>query len=163
MTQIYHPNQWCDTIRKAKKTNPFEVIKMQQKDFISFDELQRQTNKKQTTDDKEPLRFSQVRCFRFEADKPNIMLVKHFLNEEFKSVNIGKRGVKDGNRVSLKNLPPKYTTFVPLNENKLKNLRELMPYIPSVYQDFYVELGVTQLESLDLAEDPETENFDLDE
>nr|CAH7754006.1 unnamed protein product [Callosobruchus chinensis] len=58
-------------------------------------------SQKQVTDDKEPLKFSEGRCFRFEAANPNVMLIKYFLNEEFRPVSIGKRGLKERDRISL--------------------------------------------------------------
>lgn len=67
---------------------------MKQEDFLAIDVLQKQTEKKQVTDNKMPLNFSQIRCFRFEAEHPNTMFIKHFLNEQYVSVNVGKRGIK---------------------------------------------------------------------
>ena len=52
----------------------------------------RKKRKKQTTEDNKPLKFKDVRCFKFQKEYPNVMFIKHLFNEEFKKVNIGKRG-----------------------------------------------------------------------
>lgn len=113
------------------------------------------------TDTKQRLDFSQVRCFRFEAEHSNTMFVKHYLNEPFKSVNIGKRGVQTSKFPTCSELPLKYNSFIAINPKKLANLKALLPYIPPVYHGFYRELGVenVQLSNGDI-EDDNVEHFD---
>ncbi|CAH1108437.1 unnamed protein product [Psylliodes chrysocephalus] len=47
------------------------------------------TFQKNICDDKQLLKFSSVRCFRFDSEFPNTMFVKHLFNEEFRAVNKG--------------------------------------------------------------------------
>lgn len=155
LKQVYSPDQWCDAVREAKRKNPFEVIPMTQAEFYSFTNVQKSINKKNVTDTKENVNFSKVRCFRFEAEHPNTMFIKHYLNESFKPVNVGKRGVQLANCPKLKDLPLKYNAFVEINPKKLKNLKALLPFVPVIYHGFYAELGVedVQLDTTDEDED----------
>ena len=86
------PEDWFKAVQKSKRVNPFETVVMEQSDFFSLGSIS--IAKKNVTDDKEPLQFNRVLCFRFESQNPNVMLVKHELNGNFKPVNIGKRGNK---------------------------------------------------------------------
>lgn len=69
------------------------------------------------------------------------MFIKHFLNEAFKAVNIGKRGQKIQIE-ELNALEKKYVGPVPINAKKLANLKVLLPYIPGVYHNYYASVGV---------------------
>nr|CAH7734333.1 unnamed protein product [Callosobruchus chinensis] len=91
------------------------------------------------------------------------MFIKHYLNETFKPVNIGKRGVHFANCPTFSDLPLKYSAFVQINPKKLKNLKELLPLVPPIYHGFYAELGVenVQLEATEIHED-NIEHMDLE-
>ena len=78
---------------------------MTQVDFYAFGDILKSINKKNITDSKENVNFSKVRCFRFEVEHPNTLFIKHYLNESFKPVNIGKRGVQLSNCLTFSELP----------------------------------------------------------
>nr|CAH7756792.1 unnamed protein product [Callosobruchus chinensis] len=73
------------------------------------------------------------------------MFLKHLWNEEFKSANIGKRGVRTSvNLNNIRDLKIKYDAPIPLNPKKISNLSALLRYIPPIYQDYYREVGVVE-------------------
>ncbi|CAH1103862.1 unnamed protein product [Psylliodes chrysocephalus] len=39
LRQMYCPEDWFEAVRKSKRANPFEVIVMEQKDFLSFQKV----------------------------------------------------------------------------------------------------------------------------
>lgn len=137
LKQIYCPEQWYEAVSKSRRINPFTVIVMRQEDFVTFESIP--FAKKKITEEKEPVKFNQIRCFRFESKFPNIMFIKHILNEaSFQHVNIGKRGNKiSGYMNILGSLPKKYLQPIELNSKKIKDLKKLLKYIPPVYQDYY--------------------------
>ncbi|CAH0558686.1 unnamed protein product [Brassicogethes aeneus] len=139
LRQVYCPDDWYTAVLKCKRTNPFEVTIMQQEDFFTFKNIT--VVRKNITDEKEPLNFNRVRCFRFESNNPNAMFVKHELNGLFKKVNVGKRGNKLSavNNI-LNTLNRKYDAPLKLNCKKVADLRKLMQFIPPINQSFYLNI-----------------------
>ncbi|CAH1098712.1 unnamed protein product [Psylliodes chrysocephalus] len=123
------------------------------------------TLKKNICDDKQLLKFSSVTCFRFDSEFPNTMFVKHLFNEEFRSINIGKRGQRSFQNIMQLQLEPKYEESIQINGKKLSNLVQLLPYIPPVYQFFYKNLkGFNNMDLADNADDNDMlEHLDVDD
>lgn len=140
LRQVYCPEQWYEAVAKSKRVKPFKVVIMKQENFFSFQNIP--FSKKNVTEDKEPLKFTQIRCFKFDSNFPNTMFIKHLLNEiSFKKVNIGKRGIytSEMNNI-LSNLPRKYLQHLKLSAEKTADIRKLLKYIPPVYQQYYLQL-----------------------
>ncbi|CAH1953378.1 unnamed protein product [Acanthoscelides obtectus] len=133
MRQVYEPNDWYQAVQKTKRTNPFVVNVIKQKDIISFKYLLTQIQKRNVLDDKGKLNFSHVSHFKFCHEDPNKMYIKHAINEEFRSVTIKKRGIRHSISLRLKDLKRKYYQLLPLNNKKVSNLSELLKYIPPIY------------------------------
>lgn len=144
LNQVYTPDDWYQAVLKSKRKSPFKVIVLQQKDILSFKDLQLQITKKSQTDNKEKLNFSSICAFKFVQESPNIMFLKHSWNQEFKSANIGKRGLRTSISATLSDLKLKYDAPVPLNPKKISNLVALLRYIPPIYQNYYTEIGVVE-------------------
>lgn len=160
MKQAYTPDDWYKAVRNSKISNPFEVTILKQEDFYSFKYLQSGITKKSYTDDKEKLKFSKITCFKFDSVQPNIMYIKHLINEEFKAVNLGKKGARKSYLLS-RDLKPKYAGFIPLNNKKLENLSQLLQFIPPAYLQFYEEIGATNYNAAPIEEDADlVENLD---
>lgn len=152
--QVYCPDEWFDIVRKSNRKNPFNVVIMNQDEFYSFDDIL--LTKKSVTEDRKPLKFNEVRCFRFDSDYPNTMFIKHTVTGEFLSVNVGKRGTRMSDQVSLNNLKRKYTEPVKLNEKKVQDLKKLLPYIPPINHSFYVDIiGDLSLQEREVGNEPE--------
>lgn len=118
MKQVYTPEDWYRAVEKCKRNNPFKVIILKQENILSFKQLQSQIVNETMTDDKQKLHFSKICSFKFCFENPNIMGIKHLLNEEYKPVNIGKRGLRNSIVIS-RDLKQKYDRPVPLNKKKL--------------------------------------------
>lgn len=144
LKQVYTPDDWYQAVLKAKRNNPFKVIVLKQQDILSFKDLQLQITKKTQTDTKDKVNFSKICVFKFVQDSPNVMFLKHLWNEEFKSVNVGKKGVRTSANLTIRDLKIKYDAPIPLNPKKLSNLLALLRYIPPIYQNYYREIGVVE-------------------
>lgn len=162
VSQVYTPEGWVEVVKNSKTKNPFMVYEMSQDDFFSFDNISKSINRKQFTENKENVDFAKVRCFRFEAEHPTKMFIKHLINEEFKIVNIGKRGQKIPQIIDCNIIEKKYNGPIKINEKKLQNLKVLLPYIPQVYHDFYIRIGVEDIAASEECGD-EIENIDDEE
>ena len=144
LKSVYVPEDWYKAVQNCKRTNPFKVIQIKQKDILCFKDLQSQVTKKTLTDDKDNLNFSKICCVKFDSMNTSEMLIKHCFNEEFKVCNIGKRGRRNATSLTLQDLKQKYNEPIPLDPKKLANLAQLLPYIPPVYSAFYNEIGANQ-------------------
>lgn len=159
--QVYSPEEWVTAIEQSRVKNPFIVHRMTQNNFYSFEKVNKSLTKKTLTDEKEDVNFAKVRCFRFEAASPNKMFIKHLLNEEYKSVNVGRRGQKlSQNLIDLDTLELKYNCPVRLNEKKLQNLKALMPFIPEIHHNFYSSIGVLEATANEEGDGGTIENID---
>lgn len=144
LKSVYVPQDWYRAVQNCKRTNPFKVVEITQEDILNFKDLQAQITKKSLTDDKEKLKFSKICWVKFDHANPNLMLIKHYFNEKFKTCNIGKRGQRNAICVTLQDLKRKYTAPIPLNPKKLANLTQLLPFIPPIYMEFYEAIGAVQ-------------------
>lgn len=135
--QVYTPVDWCELIKNSNQKKPFVVTMMTQSDFYSFDNFADFYKKKLKTDDNVPVDFRNARCFKFTADNPNIMYVKHALNDDFQPINISA----DIPVPSIDaQIHQKYLHKIPLNPKKSKDLEKLLPFIPPQHLRFYDEL-----------------------
>ncbi|XP_072390087.1 uncharacterized protein [Diabrotica undecimpunctata] len=143
LKQVYTPDDWYEAVRKCKRKNCFEVIVLKQSDFFSFKELHSEITKKRHTDDKEKVNFSKISSLKFSSEQPNIMYIKHLINEDYKAVNIGKKGMRKSILLS-RDLKSKYTEPIPLNRKKIENISQLLQFIPPAFLKFYEEIGACQ-------------------
>ncbi|CAH1987497.1 unnamed protein product, partial [Acanthoscelides obtectus] len=138
VAKVYCPEDWVDIVKKSNRKNPFGTVLMQQLDFYKFDSIC--MTKKNVTVGKEPIKFSEVRCFKFDSENPNSRFIKHNLNGEFLEVNVRKRGSRLGDQRILNNLRPEYDVPVALNVKKIQDLKKLLKYIPPVSEQFFVDI-----------------------
>lgn len=116
MKSVYEPKDWYNAVRVCNRAKPFHVTVLQRKDFMTFKVLENSIVKKKFSDEKLPVSFSKIAVFRFENENFNVMKIKHLLNESFKNVNIGKRGLRRS--LLCETLTQKYTDKVSINEKK---------------------------------------------
>lgn len=138
---IYSPEGWHKVIREANKKNPFVVTVMTQDNFFSFEPLLHNINKNARSVDKRNLDFSGVYAFHFKVEKPGSFFIKHTINGDYQEINVLKKG-RPANTSKLSDIiKKKYTEPIKIAENKLANIRSLLPYIPPIYHPFYNHLN----------------------
>lgn len=138
--QVYTPDGWCELIQKANQRNPFIVTMMTSSDFYSFENLSDFFQKKLKTDDNDPVDFRNVRCFKFTSTEPDIIYVKHSLSGEFKPITTSRGNMSLAIPSLDAQILQKYDGNISLNPNKIKDLRKLLPYIPTQHRYFYNEI-----------------------
>lgn len=133
---IEHPHDWATLIRQCGKKKPMIVTEMEMDNFFDFsallkDQLQ---NKKQNTEGG-VLNWRNVKWLHYEKSSPHTLYYKNELNSEtFLEVKLSRKGKKSVSRLHLKNA---YNESLPISDEKKKDLMDMLPYISSVYQDFY--------------------------
>lgn len=145
---IYDPNGWIECIEAAKSNNPYNVTKMNREDFKSFNSLNESLNiNKKLTEENQPIKFKDIRIFRFESDHPDTMFIKRDLTSSFETVNLRKRGRQIDNYENIiSKLPLKYDGPVKINSKKINDIRKLFPYITLAYQQYFQDNILSQVE-----------------
>lgn len=134
---VYTPDQWIEEVTKSRRRKPFQVNKMTREDFISLQPPQRRANLK--SDSGQPLKFTEVRIFHFHKQWEGKLKVKYTFDEEEEEQTVDlstrKRSTsrKEVVRAQVEPQPtPKYTEPRKIPAAKLKDVNDLLPYIPQV-------------------------------
>lgn len=107
-------------------------------------------NKKACCADKQSLDFSGAYVFHFAAEKSENFFVKHTLNEDYREINVLKKGRPGPFHTLYEIVKKRYIEPIKIAANKLANVRSLLPYIPAIYHPFYDKLSAAiQLENSD--------------
>lgn len=156
-TDFFIPDHWAQLI---VETSPkFMVVRMSDEDFVSVDVLNSYFK-----DTVQGIRSMQ--WLRFEKEHPETLFFRTIsanIVEEFEtySMKLTRRGRKP---TFLRDLPPE-TKKPALKQAKLKNILELLEFVPPEYHEFFQSLP--QHRQNDQAEEetnnPNTEPADLDE
>ena len=134
VTKNYVPDDLEKMIRSAQHKNPFNVIRMNKQDFKDFQEISDcflNTTK---------LNISKVCWMEISKENPILIKTKKTFNnwEDWASCNVLKRG-KTISEIKTKPLP-KLNCKNRLSKEKVKNLQDMLDYIPVAYLPFYTDL-----------------------
>lgn len=134
----YTPDDWVSILEKCCKSNPFNVVHMQQQDFVSTSNLAASIQKKGKTDDNAPLAFRSCASIKVDAAQPfSVMFNDSYSNlDVYRTVNVRKRGrgEKDLSNITF---PVKYKDLLPIAAPKYKDILSCLPWIPPAYRPFY--------------------------
>ena len=136
---VFVPAEWQELVRTARSKNPFSVTEMMTADFVSLAELKHTIVNWKKNTDKDKVEWLRIRWIHISQEKQLQLQYWYSLNalEPWKTINL-KRKTKgrppDMGQVAL---PNKYDGIRPIKDAKLKDLLQLLKYIPPVYHDFY--------------------------
>ena len=137
---VYEPEEWYKIVRDARIKHPFNVVKMKIEDFVSTSELETAIVNRKKTEDNEKVEWLKMKHIQFRKSSPLVLYYKYSHSDEnFKSVSLApKRKSKSGEISSDPSLlNPKGRT---ITKEKMKDLKDLLPYIPPVHHKFYKSL-----------------------
>lgn len=145
---IYTPQQYVDVVLRARRSQPFIAYLMNSNDFVSLDSLIKKVTKKTVTMSGKKLDFRKIMVMSLSKDKPLSYRVKwnHSDLVTWEEVDLSK---KSKGRRSKHNpdlifanevLAKKYNEKIPIPAAKLKDLNELLLFVPPVYHSFYNNL-----------------------
>lgn len=137
---------------------------MEREDFYDFNAFcKNNIKKKSVCVDKSPLNFSQVRIFSFNKETPNEIFVQYALFDEPKPVNVGCKGLRGFQLLTLDSgLKQKYPDTLQIDIKKIIDLKKLMKYIPPVHHTYYNHLKGFQENQTDCGKSSMLENLELD-
>nr|CAI5848482.1 unnamed protein product [Callosobruchus analis] len=140
---IYIPDDWTRVIKTARKKNPFKVIQLTEKDFISTDALEKTvTNRKKSNEDGS-INWLKIQWLKYKKEDMYEIFYKESNNEEalFRKINIKKRNATH----YTGKLQLLYPTGRKIDHLKYSNLKDLLPYIPPIHHAFYLSLQTTSV------------------
>jgi hypothetical protein len=88
--------------------------------------------KRNKSNDGNNLHFSNVCSFRFAREREDTILIKYKFRDEVMEVHVKKRG----RQFQQNPLDKKYSGPLLVNAEKLKDILDLLPYIPAVNHSF---------------------------
>ena len=124
-THIYSFDEWIELVKTTRKYKPFSIIKMKDR-FISLENLYR--------NEKIDISFMNLKWFKVNG---STKVVNYALKEDNERKSCDLSGcVGDLNAIDL--LP--LSTSPPISSAKYSDLMSLLPYIPSVHHQHYINL-----------------------
>ena len=140
---VFTPSEWASVISQSRLKHPFKVKEMKQSDFVSAQPLvDKICNRKFSEQDKAAVNFSKIACLKLTKEHPWKYFFKHSLLqlENYSSVNVTKGKVRrEKHTFDLAHikLPVKNKTSRPIKASKLKDIKELLKYVPPIHHAFF--------------------------
>lgn len=139
-TKIQHPDDWYALVRQVKTTKPFEVIEMKQQDFYDYETLYSKAYvMRHKNVAKQTFYWKDVRWMRYTKAQGILYYKNNFSEDEpFLELNIRRRG-KSNFKLDSKRIL-KYKQPVCINEEKKKDLLDILHLLSPDVRDFYINL-----------------------
>lgn len=139
---IYVPDHWMELVKKTRVKKPFKVVKMTRDMFITVKPLLDKVKRRAISESGHKVLLSKITWLKVMKDTPFKFSFKYTYGstENFDTVDIRKKRVPG--RPSLTNVtfPLKYDGPRPIKAAKLKDLKQLLNYIPPVHHEYYRNL-----------------------
>lgn len=141
--QIYCPNDWYEVIIQARKKNPFHLTVMTSDDFLSTKNLENLVTRRKSDSNELPINWLKIQWLRYKKSHPFTIFFKETLMEDmpFSELDITPTK-KRGRPVPLSSIPMDklYDGVRPVTKAKKKDMMDLLPYIPPISQEFFLQL-----------------------
>ena len=136
---------------------------MHQTDFVTSSSLKAMIVNRKVNTKGDKVDWFSIHWIRVEKASPFSFKYRYTLNtlEQWKTVNIRPKRKGRPSDIGRANLPPLYTAPRPIKAAKLKDLKDLLCYVPPIHHAFYNNLA-----ACDEAEedgDEEAEGYEEDE
>ncbi|XP_050497716.1 uncharacterized protein LOC126878867 [Diabrotica virgifera virgifera] len=140
--KIYLPADWSEVVKNACKKRPFIVNMMSSKMFFSSKQLLKQITNRKKTQDGEKVVWRTMVHIQIKKDSNLKILYKTSFNEnsQFHEVDLKKRGPLNLYSSPLSLLYPNGRT---VDQKKIKDIEDLMVFIPPIAQEFYKNLNTS--------------------
>jgi hypothetical protein len=153
LANVYTPDHYMYFLGKCRKIRPFNIIKMQQEDFLNFKMLQLNISKSCLLGAK----FKDSKILKFHKNYKEGFIIQNSYNnpEVYIKVKLqkGKAEGYDKEKFDLGNfnLPKLYNSPITIPSPKIKDINDLLPYIPFPYNAYFNNLITKQCNSGDVA------------
>jgi hypothetical protein len=140
---VYAPTQWYDIIEKSRvKKNKFESIKMEKNYFKNTAVIEENMVNRKKTDSEDKVEWLKIKEMRFKMEAPGLMEYKYTHNSlvSFDSVNLNKRLKGRPSNLGSLILTTLYPNGRKLSDEKLKDVKSLLQFMPPMFHTFYTNL-----------------------
>ena len=136
---VYVPSEWCTLIKNARRVNPFQVRVMTPADFVSTANLTAMIVNRKTNTVGDSVKWLNIHWIRVEKDCPLSFKYRYTLNdlEPWKKVDMRPKRAGRPLDMGRAEMSPLYCRPRQISAPKLKDLKQLLCYIPPVHHDFY--------------------------
>lgn len=146
-SNVYNPDHYIYFIQNCRKIRPFSVIKMKSEDFLNFNALQSQVTKSRILGAK----FKDAKIFKFNSNfKEGFYILNSYNNPDvYIEINLQK-GSKNKQynpdifKLNVENLPILYDSPIAIPRPKLKDVNDLLPFVPCPYNSYFTQLFASQ-------------------
>lgn len=135
------PHDWAILIASVRRSAPIKVDEMSQKEFKSISDLSHRYQIPRHNSNNERIKFNEIMVFKYSTKHPQVVEYKNDVAEErFNTMKLTREEVLPNAETII--LDPIETKAIPLPSAKLKDLKNLMPYIKNkqYYETFLKNL-----------------------
>lgn len=142
---IYVPDDWCNIITQCRRNKSFHLTKMLRKDFRSVEKLEKAITRRKKNEDNQPVSWLKIQWIRVTKENPYMLLYKETLSEDFPFACLNLKPKKGGrpplfSKISTTDL---YSGIRTVTAAKKKDMLDLLPYIPPIHHEFFMNLSTT--------------------
>lgn len=137
--EIHWPEDWCQFVRVAKSSKPFQVVVLNQSSIYSYNKLYKGTLiVPKRCQENAPFKISDVKWFRYTKEEQGIVRYKNTLSEEDPFFTLDLREKTDANLDDY--LFQSNHNTLPITKEKKKDLVSLLPLLREEVRPFYEKL-----------------------
>lgn len=170
-SRVFIPEQWEEVVASARVENPYKIQRMTSDLFFDFNDLEKEHTRRKKDSSNNTVLISKVTWMNFgqavvlvdgkevtEMHSNEVWLrYTYSSTEAWSKVSLLKGRKKSEPKVDL-TLKYKYPNGHPIKSNKIYDLKNMIPYIPPEYRQFYKDLKPPPIaEDSDRNQDDENE------
>ena len=136
VNDIHVPEDWCALIERCRRGQRYQVVRMQQQDFLSISELAKYVTVRKLDEDGNKVEWLKIQHIQIRKEEPLKMYYKYSVQDDmpFSCVSFSRKGRPLKHDYVLKTL---YSEPRRLSAEKANDLRKLLKYVPPVHNSFY--------------------------
>lgn len=137
------PQDWYDTIVKAKRKKPYCLKVMDQNEILSTANLEKAITRRRKNTLGNPVSWLKIQWLRYLKEEPFKIFYKETLNDDMEFDSIDITLAKKGRRIShlgILQLSRMYNGQRPVSSAKKRDMLDLLPYIPPIHHGFFNSL-----------------------
>ena len=136
---IFVPEEWCTLVERARQKNPFTVIQMSMDDFVSIENIRALIVHRKMNTQRQKVNWFDIRWLQVSKDKPFEIRYRYSLNslEAWKTLDLRKKRPGRPADIGRVELAPLYSRPCTLSDEKLRDLRILMEFVPPIYHTHF--------------------------
>ena len=136
VNDICVPEQWFRLIEKCKRNRPFQVVRMEQQDFVSVGELAKYVTVRKLDEDGNKVEWLKIQHIQIRKEAPLKMYYKYSVQDElpFSCLSFVRKGRVLKQDFTLKLF---YSKPRQVSHEKANDILKLLKYVPPIHHSLY--------------------------